>query len=177
MKRKSEETVSSTYVICASMSCDILIKSSGDRQDHELTGRGPGGLIWSGEMESVKIRVCRDDQVARFQKGSVYLWVKVKMFSASSGLEQCVPDEQAIITWVRQRYLPPGPHSPPGASLHDDGEVALGLTREGGFGSVVEEIKGAPLACLQDRGVGKTGDGDKVVRGGGGMWRPRRVWQ
>lgn len=118
-------------------------------------------------MESVKIRVCRDDQVARFQKGSVYLWVKVKMLSASSGLEQCVPEEQAIITCVRQRYLPPGPHNPPGTSLHDDGGVPLGLTREGGFGSVVEEIKGAALACLQDRGVDKTGDGDKVGRGGG----------
>lgn len=175
MKRKSEETVSSTYVICASRSCAISMRSSGDRRDHELTGRGPGGLIWSGEMESVKIRVCRDDQVARFQKGSVYLWVKVKMLSASSGLEQCVPEEQAIITCVRQRYLPPGPHSPPGTSLHDDGGVPLGLTREGGFGSVVEEIKGAALACLQDRGVDKTGDGDKVGRGGG-MWRPRRVW-
>lgn len=98
------------------------------------------------------------------------------MLSASTGLEQCVPDEQGIITCVRQRYLPPGPHSPPGASLHDDGEVALGLTREGGFGSVVEEIKGAPLACLQDRGVDKTGDGDKVGKGGG-MWRPRRAWE
>ena len=88
--------MSSTYVICASMSCDILLSFVVRSAGPQAHGDAVQVDLYGVEMESVDRRdlSCRDDQVARFPKGSVYLWVKLKKFSASTGLERCVPDEQ-----------------------------------------------------------------------------------
>ena len=88
--------MSSTYVICASVSCDIVMSFVVRPAGPQAHGDAVQVDLYGVEMESVDRRdlSCRDDQVARFPKGSVYLWVKVKSSQPQRGLERCVPDEQ-----------------------------------------------------------------------------------